>query len=911
MIKYVSLILAVVAVLESASSRGQASAPASQSGGIDLFVALEGGDRNPGTIDKPFATLERARDEVRKLKKDGKLTAPVTVNVRAATYYLDRTFKLSAQDSGSAEAPITYRGYGKERPVLVGGRVIKDFAQHKDKILVADLASQGFKDAKFRQLFFDGWRQVLARYPNFDAENPCSGGWAYADGKEVDMYRDLPGESRRVLQFRQQDSRAWARPTDGEVFVFARYNWWNNIVRIASIDSDKRTATLAADCSYAIRPGDRYYVQGLLEELDAPGEWHLDQQAGKLYFWPPGPLEGKAVVAPMLRTIIELGDNASHVTIQGFDIQCCEGTAVTLTNATDCLIAACKISHVGDYNGKGVQIYGGLRNGIVGCDISHTGHDGIEIGSGDRTTLQQAGNYADNNYVHHVGVFYKQGVGVQLNGSGNRASRNLIHDCPRMGILFSGNNLLIEYNHIRHVNLETEDTGVVYSGGRDWISSRGTVIRYNYFHDSLGFGRKDGKWVSPYFAWGVYLDDNCGGVDVIGNIIARCSRAGLHLHNGRDNHVQNNVFIDNGVYQAEYSGWTESSSYWKDHFPRMVKGYESVASQPAWKGMRGMKTHPKDAILPDGLIMSGNVLSTNIFYYRGTSAGLYRFANVAFDHNEADRNVVWHAGLPITTGQAKGGKTISANLLANPSFEDGPAGEMPKGWIWQARPSTDCKAIGDATAADGKRSLRIDGVKVKDAKCNPPWPVIVSADDIPAVPGHTYKLTAKLKAAKADTPVRLAAQSYVANAYYWGRATPAMLSTDWKEYEVVFRLPAKGEAEYHEKMKAVRPRLDLPGSEGTVWMDDVKLVEVEALDEWQSLQACGFDKNSLVADPLFVDPAKDDWRLKAESPALKLGFKPIPIDKIGPYADPLRASWPIIEAKGTRERMATTASQPK
>ena len=82
-------------------------------------------------------------------------------------------------------------------------------------------------------------------------------------------------------------------------------------------------------------------------------------------------------------------------------------------------------------------------------------------------------------------MFYKQGVGVNLNGVGNRASHNLIHDGPRMGIMFSGNNLVIEYNQIRHMNLETEDTGAVYTGGRDWISSRGTVIRYNYFHDGL------------------------------------------------------------------------------------------------------------------------------------------------------------------------------------------------------------------------------------------------------------------------------------------------------------------------------------------------------------------------------------------------------------------------------------------
>jgi hypothetical protein len=44
---------------------------------------------------------------------------------------------------------------------------------------------------------------------------------------------------------------------------------------------------------------------------------------------------------------------------------------------------------------------------------------------------------------------------------------------------------------------------------------------------------------------------------------------------------------------------------------------------------------------------------------------------------------------------------------------------------------------------------------------------------------------------------------------------------------------------------------------------------------------------------LFVDAAKDDYRLQPESPALKLGFEPIPVERIGCYADPLRASWPV------------------
>ena len=73
------------------------------------------------------------------------------------------------------------------------------------------------------------------------------------------------------------------------------------------------------------------------------------------------------------------------------------------------------------------------------------------------------------------------------------------------------------------------------------------------------------------------------------------------------------------------------------------------------------------------------------------------------------------------------------------------------------------------------------------------------------------------------------------------------------------------------------------------------------MDEWESWQSLGVDKHSLVADPLFVNATKDDYRLRKNSPAFKLGFKPIPADKIGPYHDELRASWPIVEAEGVRE----------
>lgn len=51
--------------------------------------------------------------------------------------------------------------------------------------------------------------------------------------------------------------------------------------------------------------------------------------------------------------------------------------------------------------------------------------------------------------------------------------------------------------------------------------------------------------------------------------------------------------------------------------------------------------------------------------------------------------------------------------------------------------------------------------------------------------------------------------------------------------------------------------------------------------------------NLLDADPRFVDAASGNFQLRDDSPAWKLGFQRIPIEKIGLYASPDRASWPV------------------
>ncbi|MGI9455347.1 MAG: hypothetical protein ACR2NU_02230, partial [Aeoliella sp.] len=80
----------------------------------NFYVATNGDDANRGTLAKPFATLVRARDEVRKVREAGDQS--VTVHVRGGVYYLSEPLVFTAHDSGSARHPVVYRAYANEKP---------------------------------------------------------------------------------------------------------------------------------------------------------------------------------------------------------------------------------------------------------------------------------------------------------------------------------------------------------------------------------------------------------------------------------------------------------------------------------------------------------------------------------------------------------------------------------------------------------------------------------------------------------------------------------------------------------------------------------------------------------------------------------------------------------------------------
>src|ERR1039457_7228479 len=103
------------------------SSPAWPSPGRTLHVAPRGNDRGNGSAKKPFASLERARNEIRVRRKSGSLPGGgVAVVVHGGEYQVSQTFLLSESDSGTEAEPVVFRAAAGEKPVFRGGTRLAD-----------------------------------------------------------------------------------------------------------------------------------------------------------------------------------------------------------------------------------------------------------------------------------------------------------------------------------------------------------------------------------------------------------------------------------------------------------------------------------------------------------------------------------------------------------------------------------------------------------------------------------------------------------------------------------------------------------------------------------------------------------------------------------------------------------------
>lgn len=530
--------------------------------GLSLYVSPTGRDSWSGTLaaksqdgrNGPFATVERARDAIRALKAAGKYPAGgVTVYLRGGTYELPQTFVLTPEDSGRPGAPVTYKAFAGEQPVLSGGRRLSGWKVAAGR-WTTTLPEAARGEWEFTQLSVNGRRRFRPRLP--------AQGYYYFAGSAPPSPATKPNWADRFRFSKGELSATWANL--GEVEIHAFHEWSTSRLRLSAVDEAAGVATVAGGTFRRLTRGGRYLVENVKEALDTPGQWYLDRPTGTLTYLPlKGEDPAKTVVmAPRLSRLVEIkGDVAGkqwveNVTFSGLTFadgnwttppqgNCISQAEATMPAALfaeglrDGAFDGCVFTQLGGYClelGNGCR-----RDRITGCTFTDIGGGGVKVGptrTDDQEVLTSAITISDC-LLAHLGRMHPAAVGIWV-GYGHHITveHNEIYDLYYSGISMGwswgysptpNHDNAINDNVVHDClqNVLTDGAGLYTLGLQP-----GSVMRGNVLYDLVGL-----PW-----AVGIYLDEGSSGWTCENNVVYNVTTHDFNVNYGHDNLARNNIF---------------------------------------------------------------------------------------------------------------------------------------------------------------------------------------------------------------------------------------------------------------------------------------------------------------------------------------------------------------------------------
>jgi hypothetical protein len=528
--------------------------------------------------------------------------------LKEGDYPITNSLQLKGPTKNKQIAPTLIRGEGKV--VISGGitlnnlhfkpltnqiiidRVIDKNAQKK--ILEYDLKAAGINHLGTlncigfgrtagiapAQLFYNGERMTLARYPNQVNRTELKNRQSVLPIKKIinpGLAIDLPLEktgnatdSSQKGIFECTDPHIFKWGSANEIWldgIFCR-DWAWSFNKLLKLDTLNHTMSLAYNEKYDLTNKNTFFFAcNLLEEIDVPGEYYIDREQGKLYFYPPEYFNTSTdciQISYNSNDLITIS-NTNNIQFENIQFELGRGKAVSISNSNSNVFLNCSFKNFG----SGAISINGKNNSIQNCIIHAIGGAAITLNGGNLDSLIPSNNRVINCSISDW-AFYNRvyAPAIALYGVGNMISQNHIYNAPHGAITISGNNHLIEKNEIHHVLEEFRDFGAIYGFLGKNQQMRGHVIKENYFHDIGQIG--DGVYV-------IYADEATGGWTITDNIFYKIGNKGARnaaiLGNTSSYiNILHNIFVDcSETFELSFHFSTWGKKRYQDYFLKSWK----------------------------------------------------------------------------------------------------------------------------------------------------------------------------------------------------------------------------------------------------------------------------------------------------------------------------------------------------
>lgn len=292
----------------------------------EIYVSLQGNDKNPGTKEAPFNTLNRAIKQAREWRRLNwpEVAGGIYIRLEEGVYAQRNSLFLRPEDSGTPDSPTVICAVDGAHPVISGGVAVtgwKRGCNHpavpeklKQKIWSAEAPLIGNRRVETRQMWVNGHKvQRAAQFPDGGLERMI-------DFNPEEQTITIP-VSQSVNPNRLQNA--------GQLEMIVHQRWAIAILRVKSIDAKDGQAVVrfhepeshlefAHPWPQPVIGGEKgnssFCLTNALELLDQPGEWFQEYPSGTIYYYPQAGenMETAEVIIPALETLVTIDGTLSR-----------------------------------------------------------------------------------------------------------------------------------------------------------------------------------------------------------------------------------------------------------------------------------------------------------------------------------------------------------------------------------------------------------------------------------------------------------------------------------------------------------------------------------------------------------------------------------------------------------------------